>query len=594
MSPLEARLSQLRQILQTRKLDGFLVPRGDMFRGEEVQPQSERLAWISSFAGSAGIACVLMRKAALFVDGRYLLEARKNIPGMLFEVCSTEQTTPTQWLLENLAPGDVLGFDPWLHTHQELRNWQEALHERNIRIRSVHPNPIDEIWKDRPQGTCSNAFSLPLSVSGVSSAEKLFRVFEKIRKQEASAALLTAPDAICWLLNVRGRDLPCSPILLCFAILDVRRGVTVFAQSARMPAVGDEGISVPVRVEPMHAFPEALRALEKGKRILVDPKTTPLEARRILHTAGVCLIESEDPCRSSMLRKNEAELAGFRRALVRDSALLVKLLVWLEQELPRGELREHHVDEKLESLRATQDKFICPSFPTIVASGPNAALPHYRFGVGRGRRLCADEVLLVDCGAHYRDGTTDTTRTVVVGTPAEQVRKDFTQVLKGHIALAVARFPQGTCGRQLDVLARAPMWQEGMDYAHGTGHGVGSVLRVHEPGLAMAKKGTDRPMESGMVLSNEPAVYRCGSHGIRTENLIAVQESGKLDDMCPMLQFETLTLAPMDRKLILFGSLLASERAWLCAYHHRVRETLSPLLEEHERVWLREATASLS
>ena len=591
--PRAARLALLREELTARRLDGFLVPRADEHQGEYVPSCGQRLAWLTGFTGSAGMAVVLTDRAALFVDGRYTLQAAAQVDTGLFEIHHLIDEPPAKWLAGALAKGAVLGYDPWLHTPQEVERLRGAAERAGASLKPVN-NPIDHIWPGRPPMPLAPVVPHPDRFAGDSAASKRARIGQALADEGAAAAVLTAPESIAWLLNIRGGDVPHTPLPLSFAIVRRDASVTLFIDRRKLAPGLDRHLGNAVTVEMPERFGPALDALAAaGAPVQVDPASAASWIFDRLELAGARIHRAADPCLLPKACKNPVELDGTRAAHRRDGAAVTRFLAWLAREAPSGGLREIAASDRLEAMRKEGQYFRDLSFPTISGAGANGAIVHYRATPESEKRLEPGTLFLLDSGAQYLDGTTDITRTVAIGQPTDEMRDRFTRVLKGHIALATARFPKGTTGAQLDALARRALWQKGLDYDHGTGHGVGSYLSVHEGPQRISKAPNAQPLLPGMIVSNEPGYYKTGAYGIRIENLVAVQpseEGGERD----MLRFETLTLAPIDRTLVARELLEADEIAWLDAYHRRVRETLTPLVDPDTAHWLDAATAPLA
>jgi Xaa-Pro aminopeptidase len=571
-------LTRLRAELARQNLDGFIVPHGDEFQNEYLPACNERLAWLTGFTGSAGLAIVLKEKAALFIDGRYTVQAAAETAED-FERCHITNNPPEIWLKQN-AGGLTLGYDPWLHTPREVEKFAAA-----GKLIPVTENPIDTVWQDRPAPPQGRVTLHPLDYAGESSVAKRARVSATMKENGIEAAIMTDPAAIAWLLNVRGCDVPCTPLPLSYAILYQDGSADWFVDPAKQPPA-IEGVRPRGRSE----FLPALAALG-GKTVQVDPAFAAASIVSALESAGARIERKPDPCQLPKACKNEAELQGARDAHLRDGAALTGFLAWLAGQDSTA-LDELTVVAKLEAFRARANLYRGPSFETIAGSGPNGAIVHYRATGKTNRVLDANNFLLLDSGAQYPDGTTDVTRTVALGTVTPRQKEMFTRVLKGHIAIATARFPKGTTGQQLDALARQALWEVGANYDHGTGHGVGSYLSVHEGPQRISPvgpiSGGGAALAPGMIISNEPGYYEAGAYGIRIENLIVVRTGGD-----GFLEFETLTLAPIDRAAIDGTLLTAPERAWLNAYHARVKNALLPLLDEQAASWLIDATRPL-
>ncbi|HDR29558.1 aminopeptidase P family protein [Rhodovulum sp.] len=582
------RLAALRAEMARAGLAGFLVPRADAHQGEYVAPRDERLAWLTGFTGSAGFACVLMDRAGVFVDGRYRVQVRSQVDPDHFTPVDWPETQLADWLRAALPRGGVLGFDPWLHTPEQVEKLSEALRDTAISLREVE-NPIDRLWSDQPAPPQGAISAYPEALAGASHAGKRARLAETLRKAGQAAAVLSLPDSIAWLLNVRGADVPRNPVPHAFAVLHDDARVTLFADAAKVSDELRRHLGPDVTLRPVTAFGPGLRSLVGPVRI--DPASAPLWVLRQLQEAGIEVARGEDPCILPKARKSVAELVGARAAHLRDAAAMVEFLAWLDAEAPGGELTEIDVVKRLEGFRRATGKLCDISFDTIAGAGPNGAIVHYRVSEATNRRVVPGEVLLVDSGGQYLDGTTDITRTVAVGAAPEAARAPFTRVLKGMIAISRARFPKGVAGRDLDALARYPLWLAGQDYDHGTGHGVGAYLSVHE-GPQRISRLSHVALEPGMILSNEPGYYREGAFGIRIENLIVVQPAPVPDggDNREMLCFETLTFVPIDRRLIVAAMLNDGERDWLNAYHARVADLVGPELSQPARDWLAAAT----
>lgn len=589
----ERRLEALRAELRRRKLDAFIIPRADEHQGEYVPPSAERLAWLTGFTGSAGAAVVTLERAALFVDGRYTLQAEQETSGTLYDLCHLVDTPPHAWLRGVLRTGDRLGFDPWLHTPDGAGRLQVVCADVGADLEAVEGNPVDAVWHDRPAPPQAPVVPHGLDHAGEAAADKRARVGRLLAEAGQDACVLSAPESLAWLLNIRGGDVPFTPLPLGFALLAADGAVDLFMDPAKLGPQTLEHLGGQVWVRPLRDFGPALDAL-KGKAVRVDHGGAPMWVLERLRTAGAVVKRGDDPCALPRACKNGVELAGMRAAHRRDGVALVRFLAWLDVHARDGGVTESAAADRLEALRAEGALFRGLSFPTIAGSGPNGAIVHYRVSAESDRALRPGELFLVDSGAQYLDGTTDVTRTVAIGTPSADMRRHATRVLQGHIALARVIFPVGTTGSQLDVLARQALWADGLDYDHGTGHGVGSFLSVHEGPQRISKVGNSIALKPGMVLSNEPGYYRTGAYGIRLENLVTVcemprPEGGERD----LLGFETLTLAPFDRRLIDAALLTPAERAWVDAYHARVRDVLGPQVDTATARWLAAATAPL-
>jgi Xaa-Pro aminopeptidase len=586
------RLGALRARLDEAGLDGFVVPHADAHQNEFLPPDAERLAWLTGFTGSAGTAVVLRERAAIFVDGRYTLQVRDQADGDLYEFRHLIEEPVAGWLTEHLPAGARLGYDPWLHTKSQAERLARAADRAGAELVPVAENPLDATWTDRPPAPRTPVVPHEGRFAGRDSADKRTEIAEIIKGGGADATVLTQPDSIAWLLNIRGADVDHTPLPLSFAILHADASVDWFVAAEKLmdelaPHLGDR-----VRVHVPEAFADALEGLA-GRRVLVSADTAAAWVFDRLADAEV--LSGDDPVTRPKAIKNTTELEGTRVAHLRDALALARFLHWLDCTAPGGGVDEMSAAAKLEDFRRTGEHFRDTSFDTISGAGPNGAIVHYRVTLGTNRALGDGELYLVDSGAQYLDGTTDVTRTIAIGTPTDEMRDRFTRVLKGHIALAALRFPAGTTGAQIDAFARAALWQAGIDYDHGTGHGVGSYLGVHEGPQRISKAGGSVALAPGMIVSNEPGYYRAGEYGIRIENLVAVSPAEDIvGGERPMLGFETLTLAPIDRRLIDTVLLDRAEREWLDAYHARVASEVGPLLDGDVRDWLMAATAPLA
>ena len=576
------RIAALRDLMAREGWDAVLVPRADAHQGEYVAACDARLEWLTGFTGSAGFAVITTGHAALFVDGRYTVQGRAQTAAEV-SIVPWPKTKLHEWLAEHLSDG-VLAFDPWLHTVREIEGLRKAFERKSIEVRPV-PNPVDAIWTDRPDPPHAKASAYPPDLAGRTSGEKRDEVAAALREAGHHSAVITQPDSIAWLLNIRGADIPRVPVMQAFALIHEDARVDLFCDPAK---VADLGPDPAITVHGKEALASALTFLSGPVRI--DPATCPWQVRELLAEGDVEIAEAPDPCALPKARKTEAEIEGTRAAHRRDAAAMCRFLAWLDGQEP-GSLTEIGVVTALERFRSETNVLRDISFDTIAGAGPNGAIVHYR--VTRDTDRTVDPgLLLVDSGGQYEDGTTDVTRTVLIGDPPlTDERALFTAVLRGMIAISRARFPKGHAGRDLDPLARQFLWADGRDYDHGTGHGVGHYLSVHE-GPQRISRVSEVPLEPGMILSNEPGYYREGAFGIRIENLIVVQPAGA-EEGRDFLGFETLTLVPIDRRLIDGGALSREERAWLDAYHARVAAEIGPLLLDADRDWLMDATRPL-
>ena len=592
-SELPGRLSRLRALMDSQSLDAVLVPRGDEHLGEYVPPSAERLAWLTGFTGSAGLAVALKNKAALFADGRYTLQAVQQTPPGLYEQKHLVRDPVAGWLKEQLPSGAKVGYDPWLHASSAIEALQTDLAAGGIDLVALDRNPIDAIWTDRPAPPLAPIVPHLMTYAGQESADKRGSLADALGKAGSGAAVLTQPDSIAWLLNVRGGDVPNAPLPLSFAVLKADGRVELFVDDRKLTQPTRTHLGDGVDIAPPSAFGTALdRLMQLGKPVRLDPRNTPAWVVQRLRSAGVAISAGSDPCELPKAIKNAAEIDGTRRAHRRDGVALVKFFTWLDQAMASSPPTEIEASEKLAGFRAAQDLAKGPSFDTISGAGEHGAIVHYRAVPETNKRLAPGMLYLLDSGGQYLDGTTDVTRTLALGEPTPDMCRHFTLVLKGHVGLGRARFPEGTNGSQLDTLARSPLWEAGLDFDHGTGHGVGSYLSVHEGPQRIHKTGTVA-LEPGMIVSNEPGYYRTGEYGIRIENLVLVRKAELPNAERPVLEFETLTMAPIDRRLIDVTMLTHAERFWIDAYHARVYESLCDSLDAQERDWLSQAVAPL-
>ena len=580
------RLNLLRQELALRGLDGFLVPRSDEHQGEYVPPHAMRLAWISGFTGSAGLVVVLTKQAALFVDGRYTLQAETEVDGALFSRHHLTDEPPNEWLAKNLPAGAKLGFDPWLHTTKAVEKLRGACAKAGAELVALDCNPLDAVWLDQPEPPLAPVVPHAQDFAGQSSAEKRSAVARNLIEEKQDAAFLSSPDSVAWLLNIRGEDVEFSPLPLCFAIAHRDGSLDLFIDPRKRSPELEPHLGPEVRLHRPMDMGAVLDGL-KGRLVRLDGDSTPAWIEDRLKAAGAKPVSGNDPCALPKACKNKVELDGARQAHLRDGVALVRFLSWLDRHALA--CSECSAADRLEEFRRQNALYRGPSFPTIAGAGPNGAIVHYRASAESDRKLEAGQLFLLDSGGQYLDGTTDVTRTIAIGEVGEEERHRFTLVLKGHIAIATARFPSGTTGSQLDVLARQALWNEGLDYDHGTGHAVGSYLSVHEGPQRISKVGNSQSMKPGMVISNEPGYYKAGAYGIRIENLLAVKELPVMGER-PLLGFETLTLAPIDRRLIDASLLTKAETSWLDAYHRLVEERIAPLVDGDSSDWLTRAT----
>lgn len=589
----QSRVNAIREWLAQHNIDALLVPHEDEYLGEYVPAHNERLHWLTGFTGSAGAAVITKDKAAIFVDGRYTVQVTKQVPADLFEYRHLIEEPALDWIKDHLAKGASVAIDPRMHNSTWLDMAQAKL-ARSLELKILDSNPIDELWHDRPAPVVSDVRLMATEAVGQSSESKRQEIAELVKKAGADSAVITALDSICWLLNVRGLDVSRLPVLLSHAILHSDSSVEYFLDPARLPAEFDAHVGSGVTVH----HPEALQArLETltGKNVLVDPATSNAWFKLVLQNAGASVVSKADPCLMPKAAKNEVEIAGMKACHIRDGVAMSKFLSWLDAEVVAGNLHdEATLADKLEAFRSEDPTLMDLSFDTISAAGGNAAMCHYNHeNQPEPGKLELNTLYLVDSGGQYLDGTTDITRTIAIGQPSQEMIKQFTLALKGHIGVARARFPKGTRGYQIDTLARQHLWAEGYDYDHGTGHGVGHFLSVHEGPASISKKQIDVPLTEGMVLSNEPGYYRADAFGIRIENLELVVETPTNGDF-PVLSFESLTRCPIDKRNINVDMLTRPELAWLNDYHQKVWDEISPLVEGDVKEWLRQATLPIT
>ena len=597
MSTYADRLKALREQLKAEKLDGFVVPLTDEHMSEYVGSYAQRLAWLTGFQGSAGSAVVLPEEAAIFVDGRYTLQVRQQVSPTEWSYESVPETSTTQWLEEHAPEGARIGYDPWLHTRDWVKKAKESLATRGAELVPVDRNPIDEIWTDRPEASKAHLVVQSDEHAGKSAAEKRTEVGDWLVKHHADAAVLSALDSIAWAFNIRGQDVTHTPVALAYAVVHADGTADLFVASEKIGPDVRQHLGNGVRLHERSEFEGALSEL-KGKTVVVDPERAVAAIFEALEKAGAKILSLRDPTILPKALKNAAEIAGQKAAQTRDGAAIARFLHWIDDEAPKGEVDELIASDKLESLRRESPELRDLSFDSISGAGPNGAIVHYKSSEKTNRKLEKGQLYLIDSGGQYIDGTTDITRTVPIGEPTDEMRDRFTRVLKGHIAIATACFPKGTRGSQLDSFARRPLWEAGLDYAHGTGHGVGSFLAVHEgpqriSPVGSSQSGGDEPLQAGMIISNEPGYYKTGEYGIRIENLVLVVPREIEGAEKEMLGFETLTFAPIDRRLIDVQMLDPEELIWLNCYHAHVMAKIGPTLSESDLEWLRAACAPI-
>jgi Xaa-Pro aminopeptidase len=598
MSSYADRLKALREQLKADKLDGFVVPLTDEHMSEYVGSYAQRLSWLTGFEGSAGSAVVLPQEAAIFVDGRYTLQVRQQVDGKDWSYQSVPETSVAEWLKEHSPQGARIGYDPWLHSRDWVKKATEALAARGAELVPVEQNPIDKVWADRPDASKAHLVVHPEKYAGRSSADKRQEIADWLEKQGADAAVLSALDSIAWAFNVRGEDVARTPVALAFALVRSDGTADLYVNPEKISAEVRQHLGNGVRLHDRDAFEGALGEL-KDQTVAVDPERAVAAIFEALDRAKAKIIPVRDPTILPKAVKNPVEIAGQKSAQERDGAAISRFLHWVEKEAPKGDLDELRASDHLEALRREDPELRDLSFDSISGAGPNGAIVHYRSSEKTNRKLEQGSLYLIDSGGQYLDGTTDITRTLAIGDPTAEMRDRFTRVLKGHIAVATAIFPKGTRGSQLDSFARRPLWEAGLDYAHGTGHGVGSFLSVHEgpqriSPVGSAQSGGDEPLRAGMILSNEPGYYKTGEYGIRIENLVLVVDKPVEGAEKETLGFETLTFAPIERRLIDVSMLSDPELKWLNDYHSEVLEKIGPRLEGEDKAWLERQCAPLS
>jgi Xaa-Pro aminopeptidase len=583
------RLAALRAAIKAEGLDGYLVPRADAHQGEYVAPRDARLSWLSGFTGSAGFCVVLPDIAGVFIDGRYRTQVKSQVASV-FTPVPWPEVSLTDWLKGQMPNGGSVGFDPWLHSVTQIAQSETLLEGSGIRL-CAGENLVDQVWQDQPAPPMAPVTAHPLEFAGERHAAKRARLAGVLRDADQSCVLLTLPDSIAWLLNVRGADIPRNPVAHGFAVLHADARVDLFMDAGKLAGLGDH-LGPDVRVHDPDGFLTYLAGLT-GK-VRIDPASAPVAVARALQSAGLEIVHGDDPCLLPKACKNAAEIAGTTEAHLRDAAAVVDVLAWLDQQ-PPGTVRETQVVTQLEQARRAGNALLDISFETIAGTGPNGAIMHYRVTSDTDKVLQAGDFLVLDSGGQYRDGTTDITRTIPIGPVAHEPSACFTRVLQGMIAMSMLRWPKGLAGRDIEAIGRMPLWLAGQDFDHGLGHGVGTYLSVHE-GPQRLSRLSHVPLQPGMILSNEPGYYREGAFGIRIENLLVVEEARALDGGDPqrsMLQWRTLTFVPIDRRAILVDMLSAVERDWLNAYHKEVSEKVGPRLGKAAKTWLDAATAPI-
>lgn len=590
MSTHAARLQALREQLSRDQLDGFVVPLTDEHMSEYVGAYAQRLAWLTGFQGSAGSAVVLPEAAAIFTDGRYTIQVRQQVDGAHWDYVPVPQVSIADWLRDHAPQGGRIGYDPWLHTRGWVEEAKKALAERGAELVAVNRNPIDAVWDDQPAPSDAKLIVQRDDAAGRTSASKRAEIADWLAERKADAVVLSALDSIAWVFNVRGADVSHTPVALAYAIVNADGTADLFVAKDKVGDDVAQHLGNAVRVHDRAAFAPALEQFA-GKRVAADPAGSVAAIFDALDAGGATILATRDPVVLAKAIKNEVEISGHKSAQARDGAALARFLKWAEAEMPKGGVTEWSAAARLQAFREETGVLRDLSFDTISGTGPNGAIPHYKVTEESSLPIEQGHLYLVDSGGQYEDGTTDVTRVIPVGEPTQEMRDRFTRVLKGHIAIATAVFPAGTTGGQIDAFARRPLWEVGCDYGHGTGHGVGAYLSVHEGPQRIAAPnypggGPAEPLRAGMFLSNEPGYYKAGEFGIRIENLVLVVEKDIPGAESVMLGFETLTFCPIERSLIEPGLLTEDERRWLDAYHARVLEILGPQLSPDERAWL--------
>jgi Xaa-Pro aminopeptidase len=572
------KLEKLRAEMVAEGVDAYLIPRTDAYQGEYVAANSERLAWLTGFTGSAGLGIVLEDKAIVMSDGRYTIQLSQQVDDTLYDLINSQETSPDEWLTENIKTENIIGYDPRLHTLKQIKDKEE----QGLNLKPV-PNLVDRIWSNRPPALSGDAFLFEEKFSGQSAKEKIAIIKNQLKEEGADGAIITLSDSIAWLLNIRGNDIPYIPVVLSYLFIPAVGKVHWFVNAEKIKNIKDK-LSDLVNFYAEEKVEDYLKTLS-GQKIIYDPKRSSVWFYSILKNTGADILESDDLCIMPRACKNETEQAAMKKAHIRDGVALVKFFKWFETANNRDEL---NVEKQLEEFRAEAPEFKEPSFNTIAGFGSHGAIVHYRADEKSNKVIEDGSLLLIDSGAQYEDGTTDITRTIAVGDPTDEMKERNTLVLKGHIALASAKFKKDTSAKELDKLARQYLQEKGLDYAHGTGHGVGCYLSVHEEAAKGISPRADEPLKAGMILSNEPGYYQEDEYGIRIENLILVKEDDE------ELYFETISFCPLDKNLIVTDMLNQKEINWLNDYHAQVFEKLSPYLDEQHKAWLKEKTAEIS
>ena len=588
------RIQELRTELARHGIDGFVLPRADRFQNEYVPPSEERLTWLTGFTGSAGIAVVLADRAALFVDGRYTLQSKDQVDATVFAIVPIAETSPENWIAKNLPSGAKLGYDPWLHTVDGAERLAKACSDAGGAAVPAEPNPVDTIWAGRPAAPSAAIVLHEMRYAGEYAASKLGRIKSEVANLRADALVISDPHATAWAFNIRGSDVAHTPLPLAYAVVPQDGRPTLYADAGKLTNAVRHKLEEITEIRDSSAFERDLGALGAARKtVRLDQATGSDKIARIIRDAGGKVTRGADPIALMKAVKNPVEIEGSRESHRRDGAAVVKFLAWLERETHANVVTEIDAVEALETFRRETGLLKDVSFPTISGSGPNGAIVHYRVTRATNRKISPGELFLIDSGGQYEDGTTDITRTVAIGQPTNEMRERFTLVLKGHIAIARAVFPEGVSGAQLDPFARQHLWEAGLDFEHGTGHGVGSYLSVHEGPARISKLG-NVPLKRGMILSNEPGYYKTGEYGIRIENLVLVTEAPSAPGgEKPLNTFETLTMVPIDSRLIETSMLTAEESSWIEIYHAKVAAALYPLVDAETKTWLEVATRPL-
>jgi len=590
----QARAKKLRVELGKRGLDGFIVPHADEYQSEYLPPSAERLAWLTGFTGSAGTAIVLMDEAYLFIDGRYKIQARQQADLDIFTPKSLIDDPPPKWLADHLPDGAKLGYDPRLHTIDGAKALRAACEKAGGELVAVEDNPLDAVWLDRPAPPSGCVVAHDIAFAGESAQAKLARIGKKLGKNNCDALILTVADSIAWTFNIRGQDVAHNPVALCYAVVRKSGKATLLIDPRKIDDAARKHLEPLCEIVDQDQLGPVLDGLRQDDiTIQLDPASAADWFSRALDGGEAEVKHERDPVILMKAVKNDAEIAGMRAAHLRDGVAMCRFLHWLDEQAGSGELDEISAAKKLEEIRVSSNKLKEISFDSISASGPNGAMCHYRVNETSNRRIEPDSLYLIDSGGQYEDGTTDITRTIAIGKPTAEMRTRFTLVLKGHIAIATARFPKGTSGAQIDAFARRHLWDAGLDFEHGTGHGVGAYLAVHEGPQNISKRGVTA-LEPGMIVSNEPGYYKEGEYGIRIENLVLVTEPVEGPDGLEFLSFETLSFTPIDLRLVDPAIMSEDEIAWLNAYHAETRDKLIPLVKDEDKAWLDQATRAIS